>query len=70
MLYQTTILPEIDAFLKETGMGQSYFGKKAVGNSEIVARLRRGRPIWPHTEQRLRVFMAIERKERQRRSAA
>lgn len=70
MLYHPTILPEIEAFLKETGMGPAYFGKKAVGNSEIVSRLRKGRPIWPHTEQRLRVFMAIERKERQRREAA
>lgn len=69
MLYHPTILPEIEAFLKETGMGPAYFGKKAVGNSEIVARLRKGRPIWPHTEQRLRIFMAVERSKRGGRAA-
>lgn len=70
MINRADILSEIEAFLKETGMGPAYFGKKAVGNTEIVARLRRGRPIWPHTEQRLRVFMEVERKEIRRRASA
>ena len=55
------ILPEIESFLSETGMGESYFGKKAVGNSELVDRLRNGRRIWPDTEDRVRDFIQSQR---------
>lgn len=55
------ILPEIESFLSETGMGESYFGKKAVGNSELVDRLRNGRRIWPDTEERVRDFIESQR---------
>lgn len=58
------LLNEIDAFLTETGMGPSYFGKRAAGNTEIVARLRSGRRIWPDTAARVREFMSAERKRR------
>lgn len=57
------LLGEIDAFLAETGMGESYFGKAAVGNSEVVARLRRGRKVWPDTEARLRSFILMRREK-------
>ena len=53
-----TLLQEIDAFLSSTGMGASYFGKQAVGNSELVRRLRDGGRIWPETEIKVRAFMA------------
>ena len=52
------LVAEIDAFLTRTGMSASYFGKKAVGNSEVVSRLRAGRTITGVTEARLRTFMA------------
>lgn len=58
---QRTLISEIEAFLADTGMGESYFGKKAVGNSEIVSRLRDGRRIWPDTEDRVRAFIAEAR---------
>lgn len=64
------ILTEIDAFLSDTGMGASYFGKKAVGNSEIVARLRAGGRIWPETRAKLRSFIRAERAGRSKRNAA
>ena len=51
------LLPEIEAFLAETGMGASYFGKLATGNSELVKRLRDGRSILTNTDERVRVFM-------------
>lgn len=57
----TDILPEIEAFLEETGMGASYFGKKAVGNSEVVARLRSGRRVWPETSAKILAFIAFRR---------
>jgi len=60
------LLAEIDAFLSETGMGASYFGKSAVGNSELVQRLRQGKRCWPETAQKVRAFIRTElRKRRQ-----
>jgi len=32
------ILPDVEAFLDKTGMGETYFGKRAANNSELVAR--------------------------------
>ncbi len=52
------LLAEIEAFLAATGMGAAYFGKKATGNSEMVARLRGGGRVWPETESQARAFMA------------
>lgn len=62
------ILPAIEQFLAATGIGASYFGQKAVGNSKLVKRLRSGRPIESGTEERLRAFMAAEMAERRRRA--
>lgn len=62
--HHESLLEEIDGFLAESGMGQSYFGKKAVGNSEIVQRLRDNRRCWPDTEERIRVFISAERQRR------
>lgn len=56
-----TLLQDIEAFLSETGIGESYFGKKAAGNSELVARLREGRRVWPETESKVRSFLMVER---------
>ena len=33
------LLAEIEAFLAETGMGETYFGKARGNNSELVGRL-------------------------------
>lgn len=52
------LLSDIEAFLAATGMGATYFGKKATGNSEIVARLRSGGRVWPETEAQARAFIA------------
>lgn len=63
------LLAEIDAFLAETGMGPSYFGRAAVGNSELVARLKDGRRVWPETEEKARAFIADKRRERRQEKA-
>lgn len=52
-----TLLTEIRAFLTETGMGPSYFGKASCGNSELVSRLKSGGRVWPDTEAKVRAFM-------------
>lgn len=59
-----TLLTEIRAFLTETGMGPSYFGRLAAGNSELVSRLEQGKTITLVTAEKVRSFMA------ERRSAA
>lgn len=55
------LLTDIDDFLDQTGIGPSYFGKAACGNSELVERLRAGGRVWPETEQQIRDFMASRR---------
>ena len=62
MAAKNHLLDEIEAFLAETQMGPSYFGKQAVRNSEIVSRLRNGGRIWPETEAQLRAFMLAARR--------
>ena len=54
---QNDLLTDICSFLALTGMGESYFGKRSVGNSELVSRLRKGRPVLNETERRAREFM-------------
>lgn len=58
------LLPDIKLFLEETGMGPSYFGKAACGNSEVVDRLESGGRVWPETETKIRAFMLVQRRSR------
>ena len=51
------LLYAVSDFLAETGMGESYFGKAACRNSELVKRLRNGGRVWPETEIAIRAFM-------------
>lgn len=61
-----SLIEEIEAFLVESGMGASYFGKIATGNSEVVSRLKAGGRVWPETEQKLRAFIRAERRKLQK----
>lgn len=54
----TDLLSDIREFLTETGMGQSYFGKVACGNSEVVGRLESGRTITLETAEKIKAFIA------------
>jgi hypothetical protein len=58
-----TLLTDIEAFLTASGMGPSYFGKCAVGNSELVARLRGGGRVWPETAEAIRAFIHARSRE-------
>lgn len=58
---RSQLLSDIEAFLAETGMGQSYFGKKAVGNSEVVSRLRDGRNVRLDTAEKIACFIKQHR---------
>jgi hypothetical protein len=59
------LLEEIRQFLKETGMGPSYFGKAAAGNSEVVARLKAGKSVTLSTANKVRAFMQARRANRE-----
>lgn len=64
----STLLSEIEAFLRETGMSEAQFCR-AVGNGRLFERLRavgkRGKPgrVWPETEAQVRGFMISERRK-------
>lgn len=54
------LLPEIDAFIAVTGMGEFRFGLLAAKNGRLVERLRSGGRVWPETEDLVRGFMRTE----------
>lgn len=60
-LHHPELISEIEAFLAESGMGETYFGKAAAKNSELVSRLRKGGRVWPETENAVRKFIKNRR---------
>lgn len=64
------LIEEIRTFLNVTQMGKTYFGKKSIGNSELVNRLEKGGRIWPDTERRVREFMDNYRQNSKKRNSA
>ena len=52
------LLSEIRTFLARTGMGPSYFGDIACGNTELVRRLESGGSVTLRTAEKIRAFMA------------
>jgi hypothetical protein len=64
------LLSEVNSFLAETGMGVSYFGKVASGNSELVKRLESGGRVWPETADKIRAFMSEYRRTKKAEDAA
>jgi hypothetical protein len=59
--HETPLLDLVEAFLRDTGMGPSYFGRAATGNSELVSRLRAGRQVLVSTDAAVRAFIAARR---------
>jgi len=53
----STLLDSISAFCRASGVAESTFGRRAVNDGKLVARLRRGARIKPETLARLRAFM-------------
>lgn len=52
------LLAEIEAFVKEAGITEITFGRKAMADPHFVRDLRKGRRMWPETETRVRDWMA------------
>lgn len=46
------LLEQIDAFLANSKMAETTFGRKAVNDGKFVARLRSGGRCWPETTER------------------
>jgi len=61
MIGREQILSEIESFIRDTGMGEAYFGQVAVGNSKLLPRLREGRSIQIDTAERVRAFIQTKR---------
>ena len=53
------LLAEIEEYLEARQMGANYFGKQAVGNSDLVPRLRRGGRVWPETQDKVREYIKL-----------
>jgi hypothetical protein len=63
MTDQQPILNAVEAFLAETGMTKTRFGKDAVGDPRFVPGLRDGRRLWPETEAKVRKFIREHSRE-------
>src|SRR5215510_14328306 len=55
------ILREISDFCRQTGLAESTFGRRAVNDGKLAARLRNGGRITTDTLDRIRAFMAENR---------
>ena len=56
------LLNEIEKFLRKTGMVASVFGRRAVGDPNLVNQVRGGRELRHDTLLRVRRFMSAVRK--------
>jgi hypothetical protein len=53
-----TLLRQIEAFLRATGIAPARFGREAMGDPRFVFDLRRGRTPRPETEARIGAWIA------------
>lgn len=60
----TDFAAEVEAFLDETGIAPTIFGRDALGDPNFVKDLKNGRRLWPETEAKVREFMIAYRKRR------
>ena len=59
------LLDDIEAFLADAGMSASYFGRLAVNDGKLVARLRAGADVTTVTEAAIREFMGAKARRRE-----
>ena len=55
------LLQEISDYCRQTGLAESTFGRRAVNDGKLAARLRNGGRITTETLDRIRAFMASNR---------
>lgn len=51
----------VEAFLDRTSMSPVTFGREAMNDPHFVRDLRKGRRVWPETDEKVRTFMATYR---------
>lgn len=51
------ILTDIEAFRERVGLPETTFGRRAIGDANLIAGLRAGRELRRSTEHRVRTFM-------------
>lgn len=56
-----TLLDDIEAFMKGHRIAPTRLGDEALGDRHFVHQLRRGRRVWPETEEKVRSFMSSYR---------
>jgi len=61
MTEREKLLQEIDGFLATAGMAESTFGRKAVNDGKLVARLRAGSTVTLDTASKVRACIATAR---------
>ena len=61
MTERERLLQEIDGFLATAGMAESTFGRKAVNDGKLVARLRAGSTVTLDTASKVRACIATAR---------
>jgi 2,4-dienoyl-CoA reductase-like NADH-dependent reductase (Old Yellow Enzyme family) len=55
---ETPLPAAIDRFIAEHGMSPVTFGRKALNDPHFVRDLRKGRRVWPETDEKVRSFMS------------
>ena len=56
----STLQISVDAFLENTGMAPTTFGRRAVGDANLVARVRSGANLTLRTVQRVYDYISLE----------
>lgn len=52
------LLAEIEAFVASTGLTETAFGRRCMSDPHFVRDVRGSRRLWPHTEEKVRQFIA------------
>lgn len=61
MTHENRLVDEIEAFLRESGMGEKTFGHKVQREWRLVERLRSGGDVTTRTAEKIRAFIADHR---------
>lgn len=64
------LLKDIESFIAEHNMPETVFGVRAMNDTALLTKLRRGRSVRIDTAERLRKFMASYKPERRPKKAA
>lgn len=70
MSIRDELLTDIERFLRRTGMDHTRFGKEALNDPAFVSRLRSGKDVRTRTVERIRKFIADNRRSLARRRRA